>query len=118
MGGVPGGVGGGDGAEEPVTGPSYVAAYLHNPPPSYPALARRMKLEGTTIVRVLVSSEGHPQSVAVETSSGVQVLDEAALEAVRQWSFVPAKRGHKAIASEVNVPMSFRLTADTGDAPE
>ena len=69
-----------------------------------------MKLQGTTIVRVLVSPEGHPQRVAVETSSGVELLDEAALEAVRQWSFVPARQGQKAIAAEVNVPMRFRLS--------
>jgi protein TonB len=76
-GGAPGGAGGS--AKQPVTGPSYVAAYLHNPPPGYPALARRLRLQGTTIVRVLVSPDGHPQRVAVETSSGVQMLDDAPL---------------------------------------
>jgi protein TonB len=77
-----------------------------------------MKLQGTTVVRVLVSSEGRPQRVAVETSSGVQLLDDAALEAVRQWSFVPAKQGQRAVAAEVNVPMRFRLTGEIGVLPD
>ncbi len=117
-GGVPGGVG--ISAEAPVIGPSYDAAYLHNPPPRYPAAARRLKLEGTTVLRVRVSPEGRPTSVAVETSSGVELLDDAAVEAVRQWSFVPARQGDAAIAAEVNVPVRFRLTGGasaTGEGP-
>lgn len=117
--GVPGGTR--DGEDQPITGPSFGAAYLHNPPPRYPAIARRMQLQGTATIRVLVSPEGRPQHVAVEKSSGVQLLDEAALEAVRQWSFVPARQGDKAIAAEVNVPLRFRLSGAAvvlPDAPD
>lgn len=116
LGGAPGGTGHAE--EQPFTAPSYGAAYLHNPPPRYPANALRMKLQGTTTIRVLVSPEGRPQRVAVEKSSGIQLLDEAAIEAVRQWSFVPARQGDRAIAAEVNVPLRFRLTGAAVAPPD
>ncbi len=105
--GVPGGLG--DGKDMPVIGPRYDAAYLHNAPPRYPPLARRLRLQGTTTIRVLVSVDGSPKSVKLERSSGVQILDQAALEAVRHWTFVPARQGNQPLAAEVNVPLHFRL---------
>jgi protein TonB len=93
----------------PVIGPSFDAAYLSNPAPQYPFAARRLKLQGTTIVRVLVTPEGSPRSVRLEKSSGTRILDEAALDAVQHWLFVPARRGNKPITAEVNVPVRFRL---------
>lgn len=107
-----------DSEDQPVTGPGFDAAYLHNPPPQYPAAARRLQLEGTSTIRVLVSPEGRPKRVTVEKSSGVQLLDDAALEAVQQWSFVPARKGNKAIAAEVNVPMRFHLTGGATLVPD
>ncbi len=113
--GVPGGTGtasapgGTPQAMEPIIGPRYDVAYLKNAPPQYPPVARRLKLEGTVTLRVLVSMEGRPQRVSLQRSSGVGMLDEAALKAVQGWSFVPAHRGNDAIATEVNVPVRFRL---------
>jgi len=97
------------GEAQPVIGPSFDAAYLSNPVPKYPAAARRLKLQGTATVRVLVSPEGRPRSVALSKTSGTRILDEAALEAVQQWSFVPARRGSRPVAAEVDVPVRFRL---------
>ena len=97
-------------ADMPVIGPNYDAAYLSNPPPPYPAAARRLKLQGTVTVRVMVSADGRPTRVTLEKGSGARILDDAALEAVRHWSFVPARRGDKAIAAaKVDVPVRFRL---------
>ena len=90
-------------------GPSYDAAYLNNPAPPYPAAARRLRLQGTATVRVLVSPDGRPKSVRLEKTSGVRILDDAALEAVHHWSFVPARRGDNPVAAEVDVPVRFRL---------
>jgi len=96
-------------ADLPAIGPSYEAAYLNNPAPPYPTAARRLKLQGTATVRVMVSADGRPTSVTLEKGSGARILDEAAVEAVRHWSFVPARRGDKAIAAVVDVPLRFRL---------
>jgi len=93
-----------------LVGPAFNADYLHNPKPSYPLLARRLKLEGTVIVRVLVSPEGKAKIVRLETSAGSQVLDQAALDAVQAWSFVPAQQGGQAVSAWVDVPIRFHLT--------
>jgi len=93
-----------------LVGPVFNADYLHNPKPQYPLIARRLKLEGTVIVRVLVSSEGKPEIVRLGTSSGSNVLDQAALNAVQGWSFVPAKQGGQSVTAWVDVPIRFRLT--------
>lgn len=93
----------------PVIAPAFDAAYLKNPAPSYPAAARRLHLEGTVVLRVMVTPAGRPQQVDIKQSSGVQILDDAALNAVRDWAFIPAKQGDNAIAAAVDVPIRFHL---------
>jgi protein TonB len=114
FGGAPGGPSPGDGSQ-PIIEPRYDVAYLNNARPTYPAMARRLKLEGITTLRVLVSREGNAQSVTLHNSSGVRVLDEAALAAVQRWAFVPARQGDKPIAAEVDVPVRFRLDETAAD---
>lgn len=92
-----------------VIGPSFDAGYLNNPVPPYPAAAKKLKLQGTAVVRVLVSPEGQPKNVALEKTSGVWILDETAVETVKRWSFVPARCGSNRIAAWVDVPIKFRL---------
>jgi len=92
-----------------VVGPVFDAAYLKNPKPPYPLLARRMKLEGTVILQVLVSSAGKPEIVRLGKSSGSSVLDQAAITAVQSWSFMPAREGNDPISAWVDVPLRFRL---------
>lgn len=90
--------------------PRYDADYLHNPAPPYPALARRLRLEGRVVLRVRVGVQGAPLETLVDTSSGYDILDQAAMVAVREWRFVPARQGIAAIEAWVQVPVSFRLT--------
>lgn len=91
------------------TPPQFGAAYLSNPPPDYPLSARRRQLQGTTYLEVHVGRDGHPQSVSVGRSSGYPVLDDAAVSAVRGWTFVPARRGNEVVEGVVEVPIRFRL---------
>ena len=85
------------------------ADYLNNPPPQYPSSARRKKQQGTVFVDVLVSALGTPKKLAIGKSSGVDVLDEAAIAAVRKWKFIPAKRGSEIVEARLLVPIRFRL---------
>ena len=85
------------------------AAYLHNPRPEYPALAKRRQWEGRVLLKVQVLASGRAAQVSIAASSGHEVLDEAALDAVRHWHFVPAKRGGQPVDSWVNVPINFNL---------
>lgn len=94
---------------EPVVAPRFDAAYLNNPAPSYPRAARRMGAQGTVLLRVHVTAAGTAQEVRLQKYSGSSALDDAAIAAVRQWRFVPAKRGDEAVAAWVQVPMVFKL---------
>jgi len=96
-------------AEPALTPPVFNAAYLRNPPPRYPLAARRSGDEGTVMLRVLVTSEGTAARVELDRSSGSASLDGAALEAVRNWRFVPARRGSQNVEDWVRVPVVFRL---------
>lgn len=85
------------------------ANYLKNPRPPYPHLAVREGWQGSVNLRVRVLPTGRPDSIAVQRSSGRSVLDDAAVEAVKKWTFVPATQGGQAIAGWVTVPIEFRL---------
>jgi periplasmic protein TonB len=87
------------------------ADYGKNPPPTYPAIARRRAQQGTVTIRVLVDVEGVVQRAEIAESSGFDVLDDAAIETVRRrWRFVPARRSGTPIESWVLVPIRFALT--------
>jgi periplasmic protein TonB len=94
---------------EVIEPPHFNVAYLNNPRPAYPPMARRLGIEGLVVLRVQVSAKGTPDQVAVAQTSGTPVLDEAALRAVQGWSFVPARLGEKPIAHVVDVPVRFQL---------
>lgn len=87
----------------------YDAAYLHNPKPAYPPASRRGGEQGQVLLRVAVAADGSAQAVQVIAGSGFSRLDQAALEAVRRWKFVPAKRGDTPVDGVVRVPINFSL---------
>jgi protein TonB len=93
----------------PSVPPGFNAEYLRNPAPRYPLIARRNGEQGTVTLRVLVTREGVPAQVSVEKSSGSGHLDGAALDAVKTWRFVPARRGAEAVEAWVLVPVVFKL---------
>ena len=99
-------------AEEFVA-PQFAAAYLDNPPPTYPAAARRRGLQGTVQLEVFVGRDGRPRELRLAAGSGATALDEAALAAVHDWRFVPARRGREEVDAWVVVPIRFRL-GDSG----
>lgn len=96
-------------APEPVTPASANAGYLNNPAPQYPALAMRRNWEGTVLLRVHVLANGKPGDVQIQKSSGRSQLDDAALAAVKRWSFAPAKQGNQPVDGYVSVPIDFKL---------
>jgi protein TonB len=84
-------------------------ASLGNPPPEYPGAALRKGMEGRVILRIKVLPNGRAGSVEVTKSSGKQVLDDAAVETVRNWKFVPAKRGDTPIEGFATQTIDFKL---------
>jgi len=92
-----------------VTPASANAAYLKNPAPEYPSQAVRRGWEGTVLLRVHVLANGKPGEIQIQKGSGRDSLDEAAINAVKRWSFVPAKQGEVAQDGWVSVPIDFKL---------
>lgn len=93
----------------PVVQPRFDAAYLDNPKPPYPSVSRRLGEEGEVRLRVRVDPAGLAQRVEIQQGSGYPRLDQAALETVRQWRFVPARQGDQPVAAWVIVPIQFTL---------
>ena len=88
---------------------NFKANYAHNPKPDYPDIAKSRGWQGKVLLRVKVSAQGLSDGVTVEKSSGREILDDSAIEAVKKWRFIPAKRGDTPVASSVIVPIDFKL---------
>jgi len=75
--------------------------------PVYPDIAREANVDGTVLVQALVGKDGKVKDVKVVKS--VQMLDDAAVTAVKQWVFKPALSNNKPVAVWVAVPVKFSL---------
>ena len=82
---------------------------LSSTEPDYPEDARAAEIEGTVVVGMTVSVDGGVSSAWVIASSGYDSLDQAAVNAVYNWRFVPAKNGGIPIEVNTRVPVTFHL---------
>lgn len=89
--------------------PSSDADYLQNPKPTYPAMSRRQGEQGKTIVRVLIGVDGLPKQTELAKSSGFARLDQAAIDTIMRWRFVPGKRAGVAEPMWFNIPINWVL---------
>jgi protein TonB len=89
--------------------PSSDADYLQNPKPAYPPISKRLGEQGKVVVRVLIAADGSAQQAEIRQSSGFDRLDQAALQTVLKWRYVPGKRAGVAEAMWFNVPIHFVL---------
>lgn len=84
-------------------------AYLQNPKPRYPTIARRRGIEGVVLLRVEVLPDGTVDKIEVKRSSGYRILDQSALRTIKKWRFLPATRGGVPVRGWINVPVRFEL---------
>jgi TonB family protein len=85
--------------------------------PRYPAEAERRRIEGTVEVECQVLADGSVGGVRVVRSiDRVYGLDQAAMAAVRQWRFDPAKKDNVPVPAMITVQVSFGLAG--GPPPE
>ncbi len=84
---------------------------IYNPRPKYTVFARRSGIEGRVVLNVEVFADGTVGAVEVVQSlmPGPGGLDEAAVRAIRQWEFEPAKSGGKPVSVWITFPIEFRL---------
>ena len=90
-------------------GYSSASPMVGNPKPLYPARAVRKRWQGRVILDVEILPSGTVGVLKTDASSGHWVLDQAAIKAVRQWRFNPAKLAGVAVPSHVQVPVQFKL---------
>ncbi len=74
--------------------------------------SKRRREEGEVRVAVTVGPDGRPLRVSLAKSSGHPLLDQAAVDAVRTWTFEPARASGVAVTSEVVVPVRFSLSPE------
>jgi periplasmic protein TonB len=78
------------------------------PDPEYPEAARLQRLQGTTVLSVVVNENGFPEMLEIVRGLG-EGLDLQALLAVASWRFNPGVRDGKPVAVLINVEVSFKL---------
>ncbi len=79
--------------------------------PEYPAELKARLVEGEAVVTMTISEEGLPVDCVLKSATH-EAFGEAAMEAVRQWRFEPARQDGKAVATRVNLPLRFTMTAE------
>lgn len=80
---------------------------LFAPKPEYPDIARQAQVEGTVSLDVLVGRDG--RVIDVQVARSVPLLDQAAVETIRRWTFRPALVDGHPIAVWVSLPIHFTL---------
>jgi TonB family protein len=76
--------------------------------PGYNNLARMLKVQGTVVLQLVITSDGTPYAFQLLRSLGFG-LDEEAVRVVQEWRFRPATKDGNAIAVYVNIEVNFRL---------
>jgi len=80
-------------------------------PPVYPAFAKSAGIEGSVYLEVEVLVDGTVGAIEVRKSlmAGPNGMDEAAVNAVRQWKYQPAQSNGKPVAVWISFPVDFSL---------
>ncbi len=76
--------------------------------PSYPVLARQMKVQGSVVLQAWISKDGVIQDLKVV--SGPAILSSAAREAVRQWRFKPYLQNGQPVETEAKITVNFTIS--------
>jgi protein TonB len=118
MGGVLGGVIGGIGTAPPppkpkpsgpirVGGNVQAARIVNRVQPIYPPLARQTRISGTVRLHAIISKDGTIQQL--EVISGHPLLQQAALDAVRQWRYQPTLLNGEPVEVDTTIDVIFSL---------
>jgi protein TonB len=77
--------------------------------PVYPAMSRRRGEAGTVILHVELDEQSSVAAARIDTSSGFERLDQAALAAVKTWRCQPPRRNGQAVRGIARQPFKFIL---------
>jgi TonB family protein len=97
----------------PATETGYVRSIIQearltkSEPPDYPELAKSTHVSGDVVMDAVIDAAGNVKSVRV--ISGPPLLQRAAVDALRQWKYEPARLDGQPIAVHLTVTLNFRL---------
>lgn len=75
--------------------------------PIYPAMARQTNVEGEVVIHAVIDASGKPTHLKVV--SGPTLLQDAALDSVRQWQYEPSYLDGEPVPAGIFIPVNFRL---------
>jgi TonB family protein len=90
----------------PVGGDVKAAKLISSVAPVYPTLAKNQHVSGNVLIDALIDANGHVTTMKV--ISGPPLLQQAAMDAVRQWKYQPASLDGKAVPMHLTVTLQFR----------
>jgi TonB family protein len=83
-------------------------------PPSYPALAQHMNVQGAVVLQALIAADGTIQNLRV--MSGPAILSNAAQQAVREWRFKPVYQNGQAVETRATITVNFTIRVGDSSA--
>jgi len=84
------------------------ANLIHDVPPRYPPDAGRARIEGTVVLMAVIDKNGTVKDVRVE--SGLPILAQAAIDAVRQWRYKPYLMDGEPVEVDSRITINFTLS--------
>jgi protein TonB len=80
---------------------------VKNVPPTYPPIAQSARVQGVVIIEAVIGPSGKVQDARVLRS--IPLLDQAALDAVRQWEYTPTLLNGVPVPVIMTVTVNFTL---------
>jgi len=85
------------------------ANLIHDVAPQYPSEAGRARIEGIVVLMAVIGTDGTVEDVRVE--SGLPILAQAAIDAVRQWRYKPYMIDGEPVEVDSRITINFTLSA-------
>ena len=105
-----------DAPPPPPSGPKVVFIPYDDPPvamtpirPQYPEIAQEAGIEGVVVVQAFIDEKGRVKETLILKGVPNTGLDEAAMQAIRNTRFKPAKQRERAVVVWISIPVNFRL---------
>jgi protein TonB len=83
------------------------ANLIHDVAPTYPSEAGRARIQGTVVLLAVIGKDGSVQDVRVE--SGLPLLAQAAIDAVKQWRYRPYLVNGEPVEVDSRITINFNL---------
>jgi len=91
-----------------VPAPMAEANLVHDVAPKYPPEAGRERIEGTVVLMAVIGKDGTVRDVRVE--SGLPLLAQAAIDAVKQWRYRPYLLNGEPVEIDSEITINFNLS--------